>query len=225
MFLRIIVEHEGCWSKILRNYNNIYGELLSQKVKTKRQIEGYVRLVQEGRYSDKVWDKFFAELRKDKSIIELNKIESMENGRVYVVKTIATTHKAMSVIVDKLDVPYYREIFINGYEIWYMYLFYDVVDQLINMIKERATLIKLEKIDWQKSNFDLALYNEKDLKIFKFAFDNGYYDNPKSHKLNELAQIYGISKSNMAKKLRTAHKNAISIYLKSFLELYEVSSL
>ena len=227
MFFRVIVDHKGCWSQLLSSYQNISAELLSQKVDGNGVIEGFVAFYYDGRIvSDTIWNDFFRDLKKQSTIVAIKRIESIKKMRSYIAKISAQQDDSMSDIMYLYDSPYFKEIFYRGYEIWYVYAWYENEDILIDEVKRRAKILDFKKLDGVYFiNNVLPFEEEPNYHILKYAYENGYYYAKKQINLKTIAKNLNTSKSNVSRKLKKVENRAITSYIESRMDKETLTDL
>ncbi len=217
MFLRVIVEHTGCWSQLLSSYPNIKGKLIAQKVRENSIIEGFVAFYQDSvRDLDFQWDEFLRELKKQQAILKVEHKESVGKAKLLILDISAQLDDSMSDLVDEFNFPYFVEYFYLGYEIWYVYVWYETYNDFISAIKKRAKLLDLKKLEGEYLMENIIPFKEdSNYYILKMAYDSGYYESNKLTSLKDIAKRLNISKSNLSRKLKKSEKNAINLYIKT----------
>ena len=215
MFFKITVDHEGCWSQLLSKYHHTYGILLNQVIIGSNTIKGYLAFyVDEVGRLDYGWNNFFEELKGHESVWKLEHVETLSNGKTYLIELSSHLTDSMSELMNKYNCPYFSEIFYGGYETWYIYSWYESYESLINDVKNRTKIVNLEKLDQEDfSRRILPFYEDKYFNLLEDLYNRGYYLSNKKLKLRDVATSYSISKSNVSKKLRRAEINAISHYI------------
>jgi len=221
MFIRIIVNHRGCWSQLLSSYRNISAELLSQKVEGNGVIEGFVVFYYGGHIvPNTIWNDFFSDLKKQTTIVSVERIESNGKGRSYITEISAQQDDSMSDIIHKYDCPYYKEIFYRGYEIWYVYIWYDMQDIFINEIRKIAEILDFKKFDDLYFIDNILPFDDEEANynVLKYAYNSGYYSAKKQIQLKDIAKTFNTNKSNISRKLKKLENRAVAYYIESRID-------
>ncbi len=215
MFFKITVNHKGCWSQLLSKYIHTYGILLNQVISGSNTITGHVAFYDDGtEHLEYAWNDFFDELKNHKNIWKLEHLETLGNGKIYLLELSSHLVDSMSELMNKYNCPFFNEIFYGGFESWYIYSWYESSDNLIEDIKSITDVINFERLEEKDfSKRILPFYEDKYFYILKDLFNKGYYSSKKELKLRDIATLYGTSKSNISKKLKRAEINAISYYV------------
>ncbi|MFG1390533.1 helix-turn-helix domain-containing protein [Acidiplasma aeolicum] len=217
MFFRFIINHPGCWSSILSEYPYVYGELIAQKIKNNSYIDAYVLFKNLNKKNNNMGN-LFIDIKKHKSIYDIEKIQTIKDKNIYITKIKAELNNSISQVVDIYDSPFYRELFYNGYEIWYVFSWYENFIKIIKDINKRGTLINFEKLDYDEfENNIIDMDISSNIKLLSEVYKLGYYSKPKKSNLKFLADNYNTTKSNLSKKLRLLEINAVSYYLRSHI--------
>lgn len=223
MFIRIMLNHKNCWSQILSKSSNIYGFLLQQKSFT-NYIAGNVAFYSPHKDAD--WELFFKNLKQEVSVKNVEHIESYNKSKIFIVKFLNSTKNSVTSVIEKYDVPFYREIFYRGFEIWDLFFWDTNREELIKSIENVADMVSYTELD--KINFPNPFIDEDviaNLNLLNYAIERGYYSQNKNANLSEIAKTFQISKSNVSRKLRKIEINTINYYISTHIQNIELDKL
>lgn len=223
MFIRVILNHKTCWSQILSKSSDIYGFLLRQTSFT-NDIAANVAFY--SLHKDTDWELFFKNLKQEVSIKNLERIESYNKSKIFIVKFLNSTKHSVTSVIEKYDVPFYREIFYRGFEIWDIFFWDTNREELLKSIENVADMVSYTELG--NINFPNPFIDEHviaNLNLLNYAIERGYYSNNKDINLGEIAKIFGISKSNVSRKLRKIESNTINYYISTHVQNMEIDKL
>lgn len=221
MYFLLVLKHKGCWSNILSKYTHIYGELISQKIVNNKYIEANIifhkvnaPLLKNKKNKTNYFGYFFSDLRKLPDIMSFEKLESMNDGNSYLIQIHAQIENSISDIIDSCNPPYFREIFYEGFEMWYIFSWFDNVNKIIENIKKRSEIVKYERLEYNElETMFKKLDASKNITLLNEIYNSGYYCIKKNSNLGDLAKHYNVSKSLLSRKLRLIEIDAVKYYL------------
>jgi predicted DNA binding protein len=232
MFFRVILKHVDCWSDLLSKYPYIYGELLNQKFlnNTTASINLiFSRIGNKNEFVENntnVFGDFLHEIKTDENVMKIEKLQSIQNKNSQIIRMKIRIYNAISEVVEMYDSPYFREIIYKGYEIWYIFSWYDNYNKILKEINKRALLIDYKKLDLDTFTNQIKLIDSsKQSNLLDEMYNIGYYSKSKDCSLRDIAKNYGMSKSNLAKKLKNSEIGAIEFYLDSILKSTDIDKI
>jgi predicted DNA binding protein len=220
MFIRIVLNHKKCWSQVLSKNSDIYGFLLGQKTMD-REITGTVAFYSMGKHTD--WEEFFNSMKHETDVKKIEHIESYGKSRVFIVKFINYITNSVTSIIEKYDVPFYREVFYRGLEIWDIFSWHENDGALTRSLEQVADVVyfqELENINFPDPFIDGDLMSN--VHLLTYAIENGYYSNSKDINLGEIARIFGTSKSNLSRKFKRIETYTLNYYLANHLQHLDI---
>lgn len=217
MLIRALINHNTCWSQLLSSYENITGELLNQKINRKGYIDAYVAFYCSAKNNyHSIWSDFFKELKNEKTIFSIDNIETLNKGKIYITRISAQLKSSLSGVVNKYNCPYFREVFYQGRELWYIYSWHNYENMIIADIKNRSKIVELQHLnDSYIMNEIIHIKDFSNFDLLKYSYENGYYSNNKEINLNSIAAHFNTSKSNISRKLKHMEREIIRNYIDS----------
>ena len=220
MFIRIVLNHKKCWSQVLSENTNIYGFLLSQKTNDK-EIIATVAFYSLGKHIN--WEEFFNRMKEEIAVKKIEHIESYGKSRVFIVKFVNYLANSVTSLIEKYDVPFYREVFSRGLEIWDIFSWHENDGALIRNLDQIADVVyfkDLENINFPDPFIDKRLMSN--VHLLTYAIENGYYSNSKDINLREMARIFGTSKSNLSRKFKRFETYTLNYYMANHLQYMDI---
>ncbi|WMT50488.1 MAG: helix-turn-helix domain-containing protein [Ferroplasma sp.] len=220
MFIRIVLNHKKCWSQVLAKSTNIYGFLLGQKTHGD-EITGTVAFYPLGKHTN--WEEFFNRMKEETAVKKIEHIESYGKSRVFIVKFVNNLTNSVTALIEKYDVPFYREVFYRGLEIWDIFSWHENDGDLTRNLEQIADVVyfkELENINFPDPFIDGDLISN--VHLLTYAIENGYYSNNKDINLGELARIFGTSKSNLSRKFKRFETYTLNYYLANHLQYMDI---
>ena len=220
MFIRIVLNHKNCWSQVLSNSTNIYGFLLGQKTDDE-EITGTVAFYSLGKHTN--WEEFFNNMKEETAVKKIEHIESYGKSRVFIVKFVNNLTNSVTSLIEKYDVPFYREVFYRGLEIWDIFSWHENDGALTRNLEQIADVVyfkELGNINFPDPFIDGELISN--VHLLTYAIENGYYSNNKDINLGEIARIFGTSKSNLSRKFKRFEKYTLNYYLANHLQYTDI---
>lgn len=220
MFIRIVLNHKKCWSQILAKNSDVYGFLLGQHTMNKNIIATV------SFYSIKKntnWQKFFNIMKEENNVKIIEHIESYGKSRIFIVKFVNYITNSITSIMEKYDVPFYREVFYRGFEIWDIFSWHENYERLKKNLQTVADIVyfkELENINFPDPFIDNGLI--KSTNLLTYAIENGYYSNSKDINLGDIARIFGTSKSNLSRKFKRVEAYTLNYYLANHLRYEDI---
>ncbi|MCL4453203.1 helix-turn-helix domain-containing protein [Ferroplasma sp.] len=220
MFIRIVLNHKNCWSQVLSNSTNIYGFLLGQKTDDE-EITGTVAFYSLGKHTN--WEEFFNNMKEETAVKKIEHIESYGKSRVFIVKFVNNLTNSVTSLIEKYDVPFYREVFYRGLEIWDIFSWHENDGALTRNLEQIADVVyfkELENINFPDPFIDGELISN--VHLLTYAIENGYYSNNKDINLGEMARRFGTSKSNLSRKFKRFETYTLNYYLANHLQYMDI---
>jgi len=215
MCFKVVIRHINCWSEVFSDFPNVMGELISQNV-NKDRVTGTVAIYTLG---DRIaiLDNFLKGLKKESSIISVDNVISVSNGRVKLVKITATRQDSMSNFMYSNNILLFKEFFLKGLEIWYFAGTDMTLSMIKNSISEIAEIYSVEKISEASSfnifsNFGNRMKSSQE-NLLTFLYENRYFEMKDRKNLQQLSSVLHTSKSNLSRKVRIIEKNLAEEYI------------
>ncbi len=216
MFLKIYIEHHGCWSEVLSNFPHISGELLSQNIKNDI-VEGFIAFrVQDKNFKNEMFS-LINHIKTHQIINNVKFIRTLENGNIHIIKVSAGIKDSISNLVNNLEIPIFKEFFFKGYELWYILdTEYNFME--IKKIFNNVSLIRGMEILPGEDYLKLFSFISADLKfdyinLLSTAYYNNYFGYPRGIDIDGLAHKFNTSKSNISRKMRIIEREITECYL------------
>lgn len=215
--IRATLRHNGCWSRFLKDFTDVKGELLTQNV-NHDNIVGTVAFYSNSFKSRQHFSKFFRAMKKESTIKEINQIGNYGNNNVRLINFVATRKNSMSGFVFENSSFMFKEFFYKGYELWYFAPFVPNLVQIKAGLSEIADIIDFEKIpvDRHLTMFSVLreFVNDRYKDLLSFVYENGYFEYPHKMTIEETARVFKTTKSNVSRKLRNIEKEVFATYYK-----------